>query len=282
MLSLHSLRRRWPRFLRRRTARTAQPRIYASDIKDKPREEWQRMIAEDPEEAARWMYAAATAGYVDAQLSWAQMQLDGLGTPRDPQGAFRWFEIAAQSQRPDAVNMLGRCHELGWGTPADAAKAADCYRIAADMSFDWAQFNLATLMLEGRGVPRDPDTAFALFLRAAEQGHVKSFHMVGLFHENGFGRPHDLQQARDWYRRAAEAGERRGQYHYGLLLVTLGEEENGLTWLRRAADGAPDWFVYEKQDELAAHPSAAVREIGAAMMAASPAPAAPAGLMQRV
>jgi TPR repeat protein len=270
MLSLHVLRRRWRRFLQRRTARVAPlPRVYAADIRGKPREEWQRMIAENPAEGARWMYAAATAGYIDAQLSWAQMQLDGLGTPCDPQGAFRWFEIAAQSQRPDAVNMLGRCHELGWGTPVDAAKAAECYRAAAGMSFDWAQFNLATLMLEGRGVPRDPDGAFSLFLRAAEEGHVKSFHMVGQFHEHGFGRPRDVAQARDWYRRAAEAGERRGTYHYGLLLIALDEESDGLAWLRRAADGAPDWFAREKGEELAAHPSAAVRAIGATMTASA-------------
>ena len=277
MLNLRALRRRWLRLFTRRTARAAPPRVYASDIKDRPREDWQRMIAENPAEAARWMYAAATAGYVDAQLSWAQMQLDGLGTERDPQGAFRWFEIAAQSKRPDALNLLGRCHELGWGAPVDAAKAADCYRAAAEGGLDWAQYNLGLLMLEGRGVPHDPDGAFIWFEQAARQGHVKSFHMVGQFHESGLGRPRDLLQARDWYRRAAEAGERRGAYHYGLLLIELGEGRDGLVWLRRAADGAPEWFVREKAGELAAHSSAAVRDIGAAMAAAPRIPAATSG-----
>jgi TPR repeat protein len=268
MLNLRALRWRWSRLLGPRRRRPAPPRVYAVDIKDRPREDWQRMIAENPVEAARWMYAAATAGYVDAQLSWAQMQLDGLGTPRDPQGAFRWFEIAAQSKRPDAVNLLGRCYELGWGTPADATRAAEFYRAAAVDGLDWAQFNLAMLMLEGRGMPRDPEGAFAWFFRAAGQGHVKSFHMVGQYHEHGLGRARDVAQARDWYRRAAEAGERRGQYHYGLLLIELGEAGDGLVWLRRAADGAPDWFVREKSDELATHSLSAVRDIAAAMRAA--------------
>jgi len=269
MRALRRLRRRWSRLLGRRTARAAPPRVYAIDVKDRPREDWQRMIAENPAEAARWMYGAATAGYVDAQLSWAQMQLDGLGTPRDPQGAFRWFEIAAQSKRVDAVNLLGRCHELGWGTPVDAGKAAECYRAAADDGLDWAQYNLGLMLLEGRGVACDPDEAFVLFLRAAEAGHVKSFHMVGQFLEHGVGRPRDPARARDWYRRAAEAGERRGAYHYGLLLIECGEERHGLAWLARAADGAPDWFVREKESELAAHPLAAVRAIGAAMAEAT-------------
>lgn len=262
MLRLQLLYRRIRRFFQLdRSRKASAPPVYVSDIRHKSRDEWQNIIEQSPEKAARWMYSAAVAGYVDAQLAWAQMQLDGRGTARDPEGAFRWFSIAAQSNSAEAINLLGRCHARGWGTSINLAKAAEYYRRAADQSFDWAQFNLGNLLLNGTGVPQDIPAALALFEAAAMQGHVKSFHMVGLFHEHGFACPQNASEALVWYQRAAEAGEFRGQYHLGMLLAAMGDTERGVACIKQAIANAPDWFMAEINDPLLTHSCAEVRQL---------------------
>jgi TPR repeat protein len=202
-------------------------------------EDWQAALSKSPEEAARYVHAAASYGNIDAQLNWAQMQLEGYGTRRDPEAAFRWFGIAALSKRADAVNLLGRCYDLGWGTPVDFAKAVECYREAADKSYDWAQYNLGCRLLDGRDVGRDPETAFTMFSKAVAQGHMKSLNMLGRCYENGWGCRQDMTEAILWYRRSAEAGDFRGQYRYGQLLLDRGLLDDAIPLLHLAIDNTP-------------------------------------------
>lgn len=245
-----------------RKKQTADEPIYLGEIRKLSDEDWQAALTKSPLEAARLVQAAATYGYLDAQLNWAQMLLDGYGTRRDPEAAFRWFGIAALSKRADTLNMLGRCHELGWGTPVDYAKAVACYREAADKSYDWAQYNLGCRLLDGQDVGRDPDEAFALFSKAVAQGHDKSLNMLGRCYENGWGCPQDMTQAIAWYRRSAEAGDFRGQYRYGQLLVDQGLLDDALALLRLAVDNTPVHMCAEIADAFLNHAEPKLREIG--------------------
>ena len=266
------------RFLGRPRRRSLQEPLYFGRLKHLGDAQWRAALSESPEQAARWVYAAATYGDIDAQLTWGQMLLDGHGTRRDDDAAFRWFGIAAKSKRADAVNMLGRCHECGWGVPVDFAQAAALYREAAGQSYDWAEFNLACLMLDGKGVPQDRDGAFALFTKAAAQGHVKSLSMIARFHEHGWGRPRDMATAAEFYRRGAEGGDFRGQYRYGQLLLQRGLLDDALPWLRRAVDSAPIELCREFADELLHRPEPHLQEVGAlaqARIGAQPAAAGP-------
>jgi len=249
--------RPWVR--RRRVPREV---LHFHDLKRRSDDDWRNVLADDPVQAARWIYAAATYGDTDAQLYWAQMLLSGRGTSRDSAAAFRWFEIAARSERADAVNMLGRCHERGWGTEVDFTKAAACYRSAAERSHDWAQFNLGCLLLKGNGIAHDPDRAFDWFMKAADQGHVKSIGMIGRSYENGWGCPPDKQRAIQWYRRAAEGEDFRAQYRYGQLLFEDGDWHEGIYWIQRAIQDAPDEFCRCVASDLLSQPDARLRSLG--------------------
>jgi TPR repeat protein len=233
---------------RKREKKFSDETIYLSRLENLSKEEWDTILSKDPREAARWIYAAATYGHLDAQLHWAQMLLDGIGTERDADAAFRWFGIAAQSKRADTINMLGRCHELGWGTPVDFGKAAEYYRDAAAKSSDWARFNLGCLLLEGKGVARDMNEAFRLFMSAVEQGHVKSLNMVGRCYENGWGCTKNMPEAVQWLRRSAEAGDFRGQYSYAQIL-------------RLAIDQSHVELCREMAKVLSEHPEQPLREM---------------------
>lgn len=265
IVSRLSLRRLIPfRLLgRRRQKQSHREPVYLSQLQNFSDEEWQAALTKSPAEAARFVHAAATYGNIDAQLHWAQMQLDGYGTKRDPEAAFRWFGIAALSKRADAVNMLGRCHELGWGTPIDYAKAVDCYRAAAEKSYDWAQYNLGCRLLDGKDVGRDPGTAFELFTKAVAQGHMKSLNMLGRCYENGWGCKQDMVEAVRWYRRSADEGDFRGQYRYGQLLLDRGLLDEAVPLLRLAVDTTPVEMCGDIAAALMQHPEPRLREIGA-------------------
>nr|WP_250152108.1 tetratricopeptide repeat protein [Ancylobacter radicis] len=202
-------------------------------------------ISEGPEQAARWVEAAALNGLINAQLAFGQMLLDGHGVPRDPQAGLRWFSIAAAAGSAEGINMVGRCHERGWGVPADPSEAARHYRAAAEKGHGWGQFNLACLLLDGHGVAPDRAQALVWFVRAARGRHmgrhVKSMTMIGRYLEQGWDRPARPAAALRWYRRGAEGGDYRGQFDYArLLLERSGDLAAALPWFEQAVEsGVP-------------------------------------------
>ncbi len=89
--------------------------IYRTTLERMSADDLRARLAAGPEEAKRWIYAAAANGYAEAQAMWGQMLLDGRDVAADPAAALRWFRIAASSGHLDGINMVGRCYELGWG-----------------------------------------------------------------------------------------------------------------------------------------------------------------------
>ena len=257
--------------------------IYPGTLKRLSEAELNARLAAGPQEAARWVYAAAVNGHVQAQVIWGQMLLDGTGTAADPAAALRWFRIAACAGEMDGVNMVGRCFDLGWGVNADPAQAAQWYRIAADKGHGFAQFNLAMLMVNGRGVPYDDRGALALFVRAARQGNAKAMNMIGRLREAGVGTRASRESALRWYRRAAQGGCFRGRYHLGRLLVRDGNDREAARWFAASIEIAPADFCREAAAMLLASPHQAIQDIGhralgraaALQLAAQPAHAKP-------
>lgn len=196
-------------------------------------------LAAGPEDAARIAYAAAVGGSHAAQVTYAQMLLDGRGVPQDLPAAFRWFGIAAGGGDIDGVNMLGRCHELGWGTAINLDEARACYQRAAAKNHPWAQFNLATMLLRDEGTPGAVATALTLLVRSARQGNAKAMNMIGRYRELGWSGPVNIPSAIRWYRRAAEGGCFRGAAHSARFLLEQGRINESLSWYRQSADWAP-------------------------------------------
>lgn len=217
-------------------------------------------ISEQPQEAARWVEAAALNGLVNAQIAWGQMLVDGHGVRRDPEAGLRWFAVAAGAGSAEGTNMVGRCHELGWGVPADAAEAARHYRMAADAGHAWAQFNLATLLLDGRGVAADRHEALAWYARSARRGNAKAMTMVGRFLELGWDRPARPPAALRWYRRGAEGGDYRGQFDHARLLLELGGGlDEALPWFARSIESGVPAFCRNVGAGLRAAPEPTLR-----------------------
>jgi TPR repeat protein len=212
-------------------------------------------LAGPPEEAVRWLDAAARYGLVEAQLWLGQCLLDGRGTPPAPVRALGWFRVAARAGYPPAMNMLGRCLERGWGCRPDPAAAVAWYREAAAEGEEWAQYNLANALLRGRGVPADRAGALHWFRRAAASGHAKSMNLVGRFHEEGWECRRDPAAAARCYRHAAEEGDERGAYNWATCLARAGRGGEAATWFLRAARAATPDLLAVMAETLAGQPA---------------------------
>jgi uncharacterized protein len=242
----------------------APPPVTLAEIRAASAAELAAAFAGPPEEAARWIAAAARAGHAEAAILYGQILADGRGVRQDRHSALGWFRVAAEAGDVRGTTMLGRCHELGWGTPVDFARAAEHYAAAAARGHDWAQYNLAGLHARGAGVPLDRQKALALFRAAAAQGHAKSLTVLGRFLEEGWdGVPRDPAAAYALYAQAAQAGDFRAQFNLGTLLVQDGRLEPALGWFRQAAAaGSPDMLAHLVRS-LAARPEPALRALAA-------------------
>lgn len=236
--------------------------ISYTDLKRMGPEVLRARISESPQQAARWVEAAALNGLINAQLAWGQMLIDGHGVPRDPQAGLRWFRVAATAGSVEGINMVGRAHELGWGVGIDKNQAAIHYRAAAEKGHAWAQFNLATLLLHGAGVAPVRREALHWYVRSARGGNFKSMTMIGRFIEMGWDRPARPAAALRWYRRGAGGDDYRGQFDYArLLLAVTGRLDLALPWFERAVEGGVPLFCRQAAEGLSDAPAPELRRI---------------------
>jgi TPR repeat protein len=256
---------------------TRQP-VYPYAAQQLSPEAWQARLAEGPEAAARWIYAAAMSGSTVAHVTWGQMLLDGTGMRRDPEAALRWFRIAADAGSLDGINMVGRCHERGWGVARDPAEAARWFRRAADGGHDWAQYNLGLLLVDGDGVPCDRREALSLFVRAARKRNPKGMNMIGHYREHGWIVRADLRSAARWYRRAAAGGCFRGAFSTGRFAVSAGRIEDAARWFETAVAEAPVDYCRDAAAVLLAQPEPEIRAVGRLALARCAQADAPADL----
>ncbi|MFC3125626.1 tetratricopeptide repeat protein [Pseudoroseomonas globiformis] len=249
---------------RRRADRPAPPpSLPPAMVREASPETLDAAFAGPPEEAARWIAAAARAGMTQAQLIYGQILLDGRGVRQNRASALGWFRVAAGAGNLAALNMMGRCHELGWGTPQDVPQAVTLYREAASRGEPWAQYNLASLLARGVGVAPDLAEALLWFRRAAAQGHAKAMTVMARHLEEGTEGPPDHAAARTLYARAAEAGDVRAQFNMGTLALERGCEADALRWFRQAAAGGPADFRQDIAARLARRPEAAMQALAA-------------------
>ncbi len=180
------------------------------------------LLSGPPEDAARWILAAAQQGLAEAQNRLGRMLLDGTGMPADPARAVGWFKTAARGHDADAMNMLGRCYENGWGVAADPVEATEWYRKSAERGDAWGQYNFGHRLLDGAGIAQDRAWALHWYLKASEQGHSRAMNMAARCYEEGWGAARDLG-----HRRRMVSEIRRGRLFSGAVQLRHGPRPAG-------------------------------------------------------
>ena len=170
-------------------------------------------VAEDTQEAVRWLRKAADQGLAEAQHNLGHAYWFGTGVAKDAHEAIQWYRKAADQGFVLAQYILGQVHYEGFGIAKNYPEAAHWYHKAADQGFAGAQEMLGVLYAGGLGVVKDEREAFRWFRMAAEQGHVGAADLLSVAYWNGDGVVTDVREAYVWYSIVAQYKYRRGILH---------------------------------------------------------------------
>lgn len=204
----------------------------------------------DPEDAIKWMVAAANNGSIDAMRQAGLMLSNDIGSHKKnlPEAA-RWFQRAADGGDPSAMFALGECYQLGKGVAPDPQQALDWINKAAarnevhalnrlgdiynkgirgivdpdlnkafwyfsaakDLGLPDAYANLGALFMNAPPGTKDEKMAVDLFKQGIEKDNALSMRFYAMCLEQGRGVPADKAAAQQWYVKAAENGDARAQ-----------------------------------------------------------------------
>lgn len=198
-----------------------------------------------PERASRYLFTAASEGYIPAQYEIACRARQGkLYPPRsDPIGespelpqwelddfnrleAARWMNIAAEGGSLDARYNLGMAlitsdDSSEFNKGAQWLKLAVLQKPQENSPYDdnWAteKYTLAYLMELGRVDPFADAELLALYETAANGGVPEAMLAAGHYFEHGIGVDRNLDTAIKWYRKAGEDGCDGGHILVSLL-----------------------------------------------------------------
>ncbi|HEY1723227.1 MAG TPA: tetratricopeptide repeat protein [Magnetospirillaceae bacterium] len=231
-------------------------------------------------DAFRKLAAAAGEGDAPAQLKLGLAYLDGKQLPRDTQLAAHWIREAAQQNLPEAEVQWAKLEQQGLGTKLNPDDAFAWLRRATDQKSAEGAYLLATALHDGIGTPIDAGEAAHWYVLAAQAGSVDAQIALGQAFLKGDGIAPDAAQAIYWFHRASDQGSAEARYRWALAL--LGDETGGLASppthdsvegfkiLRQAADQnyPPAEFrlglAYLNGTEAEYDPKIALRLIGAA------------------
>lgn len=195
-------------------------------------------VEQDVNAARDWLVQATHANHAPAYVILAKSYRRPYADPPNPNKARLYYEKAMVLNQPEALLALGYMHLNGEFDPADARKAAELFGRASATGLAAAQSSLAYLHLTGRGIEQDNARAKALYAEAARQGDASAHYGLAYLLETATDLDADPQAnaaARSHYLSAARAGYGLAQLALSRLARAAGDQEQALSWLRRAA-----------------------------------------------
>jgi len=114
------------------------------------------------------LLARGQQGDAAAQSKLGWMYATGEGVAQNYDEAVKWLRMAADQGNVAAEMNLAVSYAKGDGVTQDYAEAANWYRKAADQGNGAAQRNLGAMYVQGQGVPQDYVLAYVWFDIAAK------------------------------------------------------------------------------------------------------------------
>lgn len=105
-------------------------------------------VAKDLQQTVRWLTAAASQGYADAEFELGLAYRDGAGIARSAATAVEYFGRAANRRKPEAAVALGAMYEKGDGVSQDKARALVWFEVARRAGSNDAALRMAAIYLQ--------------------------------------------------------------------------------------------------------------------------------------
>gem|GEM_PF-6911079 len=202
-------------------------------------------MSPDPDQAFAYFLSAAHKGFAPAQYEVGMHYIES-GLIGD---AISWLEKAALSGLPEAHYRLGLYYWSESDTTSQLAdKAVHHLQIALDDGIAESSLALGTAYLTGRGVTQDYDRARSLLSAAVGSSDGFAESLLGQIYARGLGVDKDLNKGCYYFELSAHADNSHGQYGHGICLHAQDNPEEGLMWIRKAADqGLARAIIYLEQ-----------------------------------
>ncbi|MGE3319300.1 MAG: SEL1-like repeat protein [Candidatus Berkiella sp.] len=192
---------------------------------------------DDYKQALPWLILAASQGHTEAQMQVARSLQLGRGTAKNEEQAFHWIQLAAKGNHPEAQVALGQCYLEGKGVAKDENMAITWFSDCAQQGNTEAMYQLAALFLSP-GPHQKVDEAQSLLQTAAENGHALSMLKLGKLYHEGTVIPKDDSKALYWYSQANSQNQPEAEYELAMLLLkeTWEINEDPVHLLNKAAE----------------------------------------------
>lgn len=208
-------------------------------------------IPRNDEEAARWLYLAATQGHRDAFLQLGYRYHRGLGVRRNDKTAAYWFHAGASAGDRLAMVALGLLYAAGRGVPQDWSAAVAWWQQARSSAggTPLASRFLGDAYVCGLGIAQSYDNAVLAYKESVETGELSSSIQLGHMYASGCAPPND-EAAVAAYTVAADQGDPEAQVALsGLTREGRGVEQNvyrAYFWARLAERRLPPGRLRER------------------------------------
>lgn len=206
-------------------------------------------VEENPLKAIELFQKAADSNYLHAQYFMAEIARQGQLGEKDYIGAMRYLEAAISHTADEdltdndksvigmACDTLGDMYKNGEGVPENLEKAAEIYTKGAEMGNAWAQFEIGMMYQKGEGVEQNKEQSLYWLQMSAMGGNQSAITLLGAMCALGEGgSQQDVVAARSYLKMAADGGSVIAQSLLGSVLLKDGNIEEGLSFLKAAAD----------------------------------------------
>ena len=195
-------------------------------------------IAQNHNQAIKWIMKAAEQGYSDAQFELGQMYSERNGVDRDDREAIKWYRKAAEQGNRDAYHKLCVMYAFGRGAPKKfivEPEEVPKKFIVGPENVSAQQIRLCVIYEDGEGPPQSFEAALEYYRKAVDEGDADAQYKLGEMYENGKAIQRDDIAAVKWYRKAAEQGDADAYYKLGEMY------ENGKA-IQRDFEKVVEWY----------------------------------------
>ncbi|MFD2189295.1 tetratricopeptide repeat protein [Pistricoccus aurantiacus] len=224
------------------------------------------ILPQRPEQGVALLERAIDAGDTSAMTRLGNAYLEGKNLPAMPNKGVALLERAAEAGDTTAMTSLGEAYLTSDTLPRQPQRGVALLQRAVEAGDVGAMTRLGDAYLGGVPEVRGPEGR-ALLEQAAAQGDAYAMALLGRAYRQGRGVPQDLQLATQWLERSKQAGHEtasrsllltlrdRGragdidalteaaknglasaQSDLGELQLANGQIDQGLSWLKKAAD----------------------------------------------
>jgi len=204
-------------------------------------------VGTDLATACEWMRRAAESRHVLAQVEYANMLFEGIGTEQNVGSAMRYYQMAADKGNEDARVRVSTL--MSDEKNNDRMEIREMFKKLASTGNPLNEYRYADLLLKTSRGDDDRKEAFEWFLRSAKKGNLDSKFQTAVMYRDGIGVRVDTDLSINMFKEAAELGYHKAQMALAELFLSgvkaKRNESASFKWCLKSAESGNPMSQYQ-------------------------------------